>query len=81
MRYIQYFYNFEIFIFLFQPSVDDGHNGRNNVVTVKKSDFEVMEALTSDSILTNSQSSDLSKQQCKVFSKFQIFYIMNYFNK
>jgi hypothetical protein len=53
-----------LFLF-FQPSVDDGQNGRNNVVTVKKSDFEVMEALTSDSILTNSQSSDLNKTQCK----------------
>jgi hypothetical protein len=56
-------------ISLFQPSVDDSQNGRNNVVTVKKSDFEVMEALTSDSIITNSQGSDLNKQQCK-FSKF-----------
>jgi len=44
-----------------EPSVDDGHNGRNNVVTVKKSDFEVMEALTSDSIITNGRNSDLSK--------------------
>ncbi|CAF1235917.1 unnamed protein product [Adineta steineri] len=46
-----------------EPSVDDGHNGRNNVVTVKKSDFEVMEALTSDSIITNSQGSGMHKQQ------------------
>jgi len=44
-----------------EPSVEDGHNGRNNVVTVKKSDFEVMEALTSDSIITNGRNSDLSK--------------------
>ncbi len=57
---------------LFQPSIDDGQNGRNNVVTVKKSDFEVMEALTSDSIITNSQGSDLNKQQCK-FSKLKLF--------
>lgn len=40
-----------------EPSVDDGHSGRNNTVTVKKSDFEVMEALTSDSILTTNPSS------------------------
>jgi 5'-AMP-activated protein kinase regulatory beta subunit len=46
-----------------EPSKDDGHNGRNNIVTVKKSDFEVMEALTSDSILTNNQNSSLNKQQ------------------
>jgi hypothetical protein len=65
MRYINIFKVWNIF-FLFQPSVDDGLNGRNNVVTVKKSDFEVMEALTSDSILTN-QSSGTSKQQCKFF--------------
>ncbi|CAF5128610.1 unnamed protein product, partial [Rotaria socialis] len=29
-----------------EPSKDDDRNGRNNIVTVKKSDFEVMEALT-----------------------------------
>jgi len=46
-----------------EPSVDDGQNGRNNVVTVKKSDFEVMEALTSDSILTSNQNSNVNKQQ------------------
>ncbi|UJR36154.1 hypothetical protein I4U23_028888 [Adineta vaga] len=46
-----------------EPSVEDGHNGRNNIVTVKKSDFEVMEALTSDSILTNNQHSGMNKQQ------------------
>jgi len=46
-----------------EPSKDDGHNGRNNVVTVRKSDFEVMEALQSDSILSNNQSSNLNKQQ------------------
>lgn len=46
-----------------EPSKDDGLNGRNNIVTVKKSDFEVMEALTSDSILQNSQSTNLSKQK------------------
>ncbi|CAF1458935.1 unnamed protein product [Adineta steineri] len=44
-------------------SKDDGHNGRNNVVTVKKSDFEVMEALISDSVLSNSQNSNINKQQ------------------
>jgi hypothetical protein len=36
-------------------------------VTVKKSDFEVMEALTSDSILTTNQSSGVNKQQCGFF--------------
>jgi len=53
--------------------MDDGHNGRNNIVTVKKSDFEVMEALTSDSIITNSQSSGMNKQQCKLSNFFSIF--------
>jgi hypothetical protein len=52
--------------------MDDGHNGRNNIVTVKKSDFEVMEALTSDSIITNSQSSGMNKQQCKLSNFFNI---------
>ncbi|CAF1128483.1 unnamed protein product [Rotaria sordida] len=46
-----------------EPSKEDGHNGRNNVVTVKKSDFEVMEALQSDSILSSNQSSTMNKQQ------------------
>jgi len=46
-----------------EPSKDDGHLGRNNVVTVKKSDFEVMEALSFDSILSNSQNATLTKQQ------------------
>ncbi|CAF0924777.1 unnamed protein product [Rotaria sp. Silwood1] len=46
-----------------EPSVEDGQNGRSNVVTVKKSDFEVMEALTSDSILANTQSSNSNKQK------------------
>ncbi|CAM4890114.1 unnamed protein product [Rotaria socialis] len=46
-----------------EPSKDDDRNGRNNIVTVKKSDFEVMEALTSDSILSSSQSANLVKQQ------------------
>ncbi|CAF1077484.1 unnamed protein product [Brachionus calyciflorus] len=33
-----------------QASIDDTFNGRNNVVTVKKSDFEVMDALEIDSM-------------------------------
>ncbi|CAF4002859.1 unnamed protein product [Rotaria magnacalcarata] len=46
------------------PSVDDSHSGRNNVVTVKKSDFEVMEALTLDSMAaSSSQSSSINKQK------------------
>jgi len=45
------------------PSKDDGHNGRNNIVTVKKSDFEVMDALTSDWIVQNNQNSNLNRQQ------------------
>ncbi|CAF1511227.1 unnamed protein product [Adineta ricciae] len=48
-----------------EASKDDGLNGRNNIVTVKKSDFEVMEALISDSIPANSQNQSLNKQQCK----------------
>ena len=31
-----------------QPTTNDNYGGRNNVVTVKKSDFEVMEALADD---------------------------------
>ncbi|CAF0954380.1 unnamed protein product [Rotaria magnacalcarata] len=47
-----------------EPSVDDSHSGRNNVVTVKKSDFEVMEALTLDSMAaSSSQSSSINKQK------------------
>ena len=34
-------------------------------MTVKKSDFEVMEALTSDSVLPSNQNPTLNKQQCK----------------
>ncbi len=41
-------------------------------MTVKKSDFEVMEALTFDSVLSNSQNSGVNKEQCKLF-KFEIF--------
>jgi hypothetical protein len=33
-----------------KPCVDDTFCGKNNIVAVKKSDFEVMEALTMDSI-------------------------------
>lgn len=33
-----------------QPGIDDTFNGKNNLVVVKKSDFEVMEALAFDSI-------------------------------
>ncbi|CAF3856825.1 unnamed protein product [Rotaria sordida] len=45
-----------------EPSIEDGQNGRNNVVTVKKSDFEVMEALTWDSVIANNQNPNLNKQ-------------------
>lgn len=38
-----------------QPSIDDSFNGKNNVVTVKKSDFEVMDALAMDSVQQQSQ--------------------------
>ncbi len=34
--------------------IDDNFNGKNNIVTVKKSDFEVMDALEMDSIKTES---------------------------
>ena len=63
------FFFFCCFLFVslfFQPSKDDGQNNRNNIVTVKKSDFEVMEALQSDSILSNNQTTNLRKQQCKI---------------
>jgi 5'-AMP-activated protein kinase regulatory beta subunit len=32
-----------------QTIIDDNFNGKNNIVTVKKSDFEVMDALEMDS--------------------------------
>lgn len=42
-----------------QPTTDDTFNGKNNLVVVKKSDFEVMEALAFDSI-SQQQSGKLS---------------------
>ncbi|CAF0739993.1 unnamed protein product [Didymodactylos carnosus] len=49
---------------LTEPSVEDGHSSRNNVITVKKSDFEVMEALHSDSIHTTNQNThSINKSQ------------------
>lgn len=49
-----------------QPSVNDNFNGKNNIVTVFKSDFEVMDALEMDSIKNETEKSlnnadDLSK--------------------
>lgn len=38
-----------------QPSVNDNFNGKNNTVTVKKSDFEVMDALEMDSIKSEAE--------------------------
>lgn len=38
-----------------QTVVDDNFNGKNNIVTVKKSDFEVMDALEMDSIKTEAE--------------------------
>lgn len=44
-----------------QPTIDDNYNGKNNIVVVKKSDFEVMEALDMDSMAPgNSQKSNQS---------------------
>ena len=41
-----------------QGTIDDSFNGKNNIVTVKKSDFEVMDALDMDSLApSNSKSS------------------------
>lgn len=40
-----------------QPIIDDTFNGKNNIVTVKKSDFEVMDALDSDSLQPSSHKS------------------------
>ena len=37
--------------------IDDNFNGKNNIVTVKKSDFEVMDALAMDSIQQGPQKS------------------------
>jgi len=38
-----------------QSCIDDNFNGKNNVVMVKKSDFEVMDALEMDSIKTEAE--------------------------
>lgn len=46
-----------------EPSATEGQNGLHNIVTVKKSDFEVMEALTSDSIVIDSNKPNVNKQQ------------------
>lgn len=40
-----------------QASINDNFNGKNNVVDVKKSDFEVMDALEMDSIKTEAEKS------------------------
>jgi hypothetical protein len=34
--------------FISKPTVNDNFNGKNNIVVVKKSDFEVMDALEND---------------------------------
>lgn len=47
--------------FNFKTIVDDNYNGKNNIVTVKKSDFEVMDALEMDSIKTEAERSSSSK--------------------
>ncbi|RMZ98038.1 5 -AMP-activated kinase subunit beta-2 [Brachionus plicatilis] len=49
-----------------QASIDDNFNGKNNIVTVRKTDFEVMDALEIDSIApigqkSNQSNDDLSK--------------------
>lgn len=44
-----------------KPSVNDNFNGKNNIVTVKKSDFEVMDALEMDSIKTEAEARLSSK--------------------
>jgi len=38
-----------------QHSINDNFNGKNNIVTVKQSDFEVMDALEMDSIKTEAE--------------------------
>jgi 5'-AMP-activated protein kinase regulatory beta subunit len=44
-----------------QTCVDDNFNGKNNVVVVKKSDFEVMDALEMDSIKSEAERAVSSK--------------------
>jgi hypothetical protein len=51
----------------FKPCVDDTFCGKNNIVVVKKSDFEVMEALTMDSIQQQAQKSSNSKSIMRDF--------------
>lgn len=48
-------------IFAFQPSTSNNLGTLNNIVTVKKSDFEVFEALALDSVNTTSSKSKPSK--------------------
>lgn len=43
-------------MFAFQPSTSNNLGTLNNIVTVKKSDFEVFEALALDSVNTSSKS-------------------------
>ena len=42
--------------------MDDHYNGKNNIVTVKKSDFEVMDALEIDLTQTSTGQSSSQKQ-------------------
>lgn len=50
-----------------QSCIDDNFNGKNNVVMVKKSDFEVMDALEMDSIKTEAEKNVNSKPRPLLF--------------
>jgi len=52
-----------------QTIIDDNFNGKNNIVTEKKSDFEVMDALEMDSTLQGANKTAHST------INFSIFYV------
>ncbi len=62
--------------------MDDNFNGKNNVVTVKKSDFEVMDALAMD--IQNQAPKSITNSEHfisidKIFKKIRNFNIFAFF--
>lgn len=51
-----------------QTTIDDTFNGKNNVVTVKKSDFEVMDALDMDSMQPGKDSKNNTSRRSFFFN-------------
>jgi 5'-AMP-activated protein kinase, regulatory beta subunit len=56
-----------------QATVDDHFNGKNNIVIVKKSDFEVMDALANDQLKNNSNQFKNNFSYLMKINKFEIW--------